>query len=329
MADGRTSESRFAAYVGGLAKALGHADRVAPLRSYCTGLILPGERKSVEPMAARVEPGRGEIEDKLHREISQSITAGPWRSRPSRAAPISPSSTPLPAATMPFELASATRRKTGSLPMSSAVAGRLSIRRKWQIDDLLPQDGRGVEEGEAIGEDELRLIDRPRERKQIACLTRRQAVTMVNECGDVGGKPGSHPTLPAPPADNRPYLGDAFVRGSATTGDLGEDRLIIAAEWEAEGSPHHDKPSRPALCRSERSAYAGHIVGSRKGEVHRAYDADGAEAAWTLGAKLGIKESSLKTWLSFWRKTAKPASAPAKPKAGKKTAKAEAPAVAA
>ena len=35
---------------------LGHADRVEPFRGYCTGLMLPGERKSVEPMAARVAP---------------------------------------------------------------------------------------------------------------------------------------------------------------------------------------------------------------------------------------------------------------------------------
>ena len=48
-----TSEARFSAYVEGLASVLGHADRMGPLRDYCTGLILPGERKSVEPMAAR------------------------------------------------------------------------------------------------------------------------------------------------------------------------------------------------------------------------------------------------------------------------------------
>jgi SRSO17 transposase len=32
---------------------LGHADRAAPFQSYCTGLLLAGDRKSVEPMAAR------------------------------------------------------------------------------------------------------------------------------------------------------------------------------------------------------------------------------------------------------------------------------------
>ena len=37
---------------------LEHADRTGPLRDYCTGLILPGERKSVEPMAAKSAPAR-------------------------------------------------------------------------------------------------------------------------------------------------------------------------------------------------------------------------------------------------------------------------------
>jgi SRSO17 transposase len=52
------AEARFSAYVEGLASVVGHADRVGPLRDYCTGLILPGERKSVEPMAARTDPAR-------------------------------------------------------------------------------------------------------------------------------------------------------------------------------------------------------------------------------------------------------------------------------
>jgi len=47
---------RFAAYLDRLAQAAEHADRATPLKSYCTGLLLPGERKSVEPMAARLYP---------------------------------------------------------------------------------------------------------------------------------------------------------------------------------------------------------------------------------------------------------------------------------
>jgi SRSO17 transposase len=52
------SETRFAAFVDGLASVIGHADRVSPLRDYCTGLMLPCERKSVEPMAAVTAPSR-------------------------------------------------------------------------------------------------------------------------------------------------------------------------------------------------------------------------------------------------------------------------------
>ena len=45
------SESRFAGYVEAITSALSHADRAVPFRSKCAGLLLPGDRKSVEPMA--------------------------------------------------------------------------------------------------------------------------------------------------------------------------------------------------------------------------------------------------------------------------------------
>jgi SRSO17 transposase len=54
----RDSESRFSAYVEGLVSVIGHADRAGPLRDYCVGLMMPSERKSVEPIAAVTAPGR-------------------------------------------------------------------------------------------------------------------------------------------------------------------------------------------------------------------------------------------------------------------------------
>ena len=51
--DGST---QFARYMEYLAEGLGHADRRAGLTGYCTGLMLPLSRKSVEPMAARIDP---------------------------------------------------------------------------------------------------------------------------------------------------------------------------------------------------------------------------------------------------------------------------------
>jgi hypothetical protein len=46
------SRLRFESYIAELVSVIGHADRAVPLHDYCTGLLLPGERKSVEPMAA-------------------------------------------------------------------------------------------------------------------------------------------------------------------------------------------------------------------------------------------------------------------------------------
>ena len=54
----KDTESRFVAYVEKLVEVIGHADRAGPLRDYCTGLVMPCERKSVEPMAAVTAPGR-------------------------------------------------------------------------------------------------------------------------------------------------------------------------------------------------------------------------------------------------------------------------------
>jgi len=57
--DNSTAERRFSKYLDSLGDALGHTDRVAPLRAYTTGLLLPGDRKSVEPIALNAgEPPR-------------------------------------------------------------------------------------------------------------------------------------------------------------------------------------------------------------------------------------------------------------------------------
>ena len=52
----KSLESRFERYADVMIESLGHADRARPARWYLRGLMLPGERKSVEPMAARVHP---------------------------------------------------------------------------------------------------------------------------------------------------------------------------------------------------------------------------------------------------------------------------------
>ena len=68
-------EKRFAAYMDGLANAAGHADRHAPLKNYCLGLLLPGERKSVEPMAARLAPDNVR---RMHQSLHHLVADAPW-----------------------------------------------------------------------------------------------------------------------------------------------------------------------------------------------------------------------------------------------------------
>src|SRR3954454_21413516 len=68
-------QERFAAYVGALAEVIGHADRAAPLRDYCLGLLLPGERKSVEPIAAITAPARVSAQ---HQSLLQFVANAPW-----------------------------------------------------------------------------------------------------------------------------------------------------------------------------------------------------------------------------------------------------------
>jgi SRSO17 transposase len=59
----------------GLARAAGHADRAVPLKNYCTGLLLPGERKSVEPMAARLAPDNVR---RMHQSLHHVVADAPW-----------------------------------------------------------------------------------------------------------------------------------------------------------------------------------------------------------------------------------------------------------
>src|SRR5229473_5393993 len=69
------SDERFSRYVERLAEVIGHADRVGPLRDYCTALMLPCERKSVEPMAAATAPARTSAQ---HQSLLHFVGQGAW-----------------------------------------------------------------------------------------------------------------------------------------------------------------------------------------------------------------------------------------------------------
>ena len=65
----------FKEYVNLLAAAMNHADREGPLEDYCRGLLLPGERKSVEPMAAQAAPRQTSAK---HQSLLHFIGNGGW-----------------------------------------------------------------------------------------------------------------------------------------------------------------------------------------------------------------------------------------------------------
>ena len=55
---GDGKRSAFWGYIEELAGVRGHADRAEALTDYCTGLLMPVERKSVESTATMVSPSR-------------------------------------------------------------------------------------------------------------------------------------------------------------------------------------------------------------------------------------------------------------------------------
>ena len=78
MARDAVERARFEGYVGRLAEVIGHADRREPLQAYLTGLLLPGERKSVEPMAAKIDPRHV---SRLHQSMHHFVANAGWEDR--------------------------------------------------------------------------------------------------------------------------------------------------------------------------------------------------------------------------------------------------------
>ena len=69
------SQARLESYIAALSAVIGHADRVEPLGDYCNGLLLPLERKSVEPLAAAVAPERVSAK---HQSLLHFVAHSPW-----------------------------------------------------------------------------------------------------------------------------------------------------------------------------------------------------------------------------------------------------------
>ncbi len=72
-------EMRFDAYLEHLCSALGHADRREGLRGYCHGLMLPLARKSVEPLAASIDPHSVQaLQQSLYQSLHHFVAKSDW-----------------------------------------------------------------------------------------------------------------------------------------------------------------------------------------------------------------------------------------------------------
>ena len=69
------ASDRFAAYIGELTKVVGHADRVTPLRDYCSGLLAREGRRSVEPIAAVMAPAHVSAQ---HQRLLHFVANATW-----------------------------------------------------------------------------------------------------------------------------------------------------------------------------------------------------------------------------------------------------------
>lgn len=65
----------FEASLNHLAQELGHADRHAGLKGYCSGLVLPLSRNSVEPMAAHIDPLHASAK---HQSLHHFVAKAEW-----------------------------------------------------------------------------------------------------------------------------------------------------------------------------------------------------------------------------------------------------------
>jgi len=73
----RKLERELGEYLDSLTEGMGRPERRAAMRLYMTGLLLDGERKSIEPMAARLVDDVGEVQA-MRQRLQQCVTVSTW-----------------------------------------------------------------------------------------------------------------------------------------------------------------------------------------------------------------------------------------------------------
>src|SRR5215470_20049129 len=73
-------ERELDAYLDWLTDGMGRAERREALGLYLTGLLLDGDRKSIEPLASRLVDDQGEIEG-MRQRLQQCVSVSSWAER--------------------------------------------------------------------------------------------------------------------------------------------------------------------------------------------------------------------------------------------------------
>jgi SRSO17 transposase len=73
----RRLDSELGEYMESMVESLGRSERCRALEWYLTGLLLDGERKSIEPMAARLVEDEAQV-DAMRQRLQQCVSASKW-----------------------------------------------------------------------------------------------------------------------------------------------------------------------------------------------------------------------------------------------------------
>src|SRR5688500_15882738 len=77
---GADAQRRLGEYFAEIGEALGNKTRRASFATYAMGLLADGERKSIEPIAARACADPSEM-DAHHQRLQHFLTDSPWTDR--------------------------------------------------------------------------------------------------------------------------------------------------------------------------------------------------------------------------------------------------------
>ena len=82
--DLRKLDRELSEFIGSMVEGMGRTERRQALASYVTGLLLDGDRKSIEPMAARLVDDASEIEA-MRQRLQQAVVIAEWADDEMRA----------------------------------------------------------------------------------------------------------------------------------------------------------------------------------------------------------------------------------------------------